>query len=169
MVKKIIVVLVVALLSLAIFAPKRELYYMLEDKLAKEGIIIHDEEIEDGLISLTLNHPKIYYKGLLVADIAKVRLWTIFFYSRVAIGHIKIDTSLDKFVPSPITKIQVAHSITNPLNLSLLVIGNFKDVTGELSLVNNLIHIDITDEKLVNKFKSKLKKGDKGWYYETSL
>ena len=169
MVKKILVVFVVALLSLALFAPKRELYYLLEDKLAKEGIIIHDEEIKDGLISLTLNHPKIYYKGLLVADITKIKLWTIFFYSRVAIGHIKIDNSLDKFVPSPITKVQIAHSLINPQNLSLLIIGNFENVTGELSLVDNLIHIDITDKKLVDKFKSQLKKGDKGWYYETSL
>jgi len=169
MVKKILVVFVVALLSLALFAPKRELYYLLEDKLAKEGIIIHDEEIKDGLISLTLNHPKIYYKGLLVADITKIKLWTIFFYSRVAIGHIKVDSSFDKFVPSPITKVQISYSLSNPKNLSLLVIGNFENIIGELSLVTKKVHIDVTDKKLIAKFKSQLKKGEKGWHYETSL
>jgi len=169
MVKKIIIVFIVALLSLAIFAPKRELYYMLEDRLAKEGIIIHDEEIEDGVISLTLNHPKIYYKGLLVADIAKIRIWTLLFYSRIAIGHIKTDSSMDRWIPSPILKVQLSYALNNPKNISILTTGDFEDTKGELSLIDRRVHIDITDKKLISKFKSQLKKGDKGWYYETSL
>jgi len=169
MVKKAILVFMVMILSLAIFSPKRELYYILEERLKQNGIIIHDEEIEDGLISLTINHPKIYVKGILIADIAKIRLWSLFFYSRVALGHIKTDSSLDRWIPSPIIKLQLSHSILNIKNISLLATGGFENVTGELSLVDKTLHIDIRDKKLIDKFKSQLKKGDKGWYYETSL
>jgi len=169
MVKKAILVFMVVILSLAIFAPKRELYYMLEDRLMQSGIIIDDEQIEDGLISLTINHPKIYVKGILIANVAKIRLWTIFFYSRLAVGNIDIDKSLQKFVPSPIKKVQVAYYLANPTNLSILVTGDFENINGQLSLKDRVVHIDITDKKLINRFKSQLKKGENGWYYETSL
>ena len=169
MVKKAILVFMVVILSLAIFAPKRELYYMLEDRLMQNGIIIHNEQIEDGLISLTINHPKIYVKGILIANVDKIRLWTIFFYSRLAVGNIDIDKSLQKFVPSPIKKVQVAYSLANPTNLSILVTGDFENINGQLSLKDRVVHIDVTDKKLINRFKSQLKKGENGWYYETSL
>ena len=169
MVKKAILVFMVVILSLAIFAPKRELYYMLEDRLMQSGIIIDDEQIEDGLISLTINHPKIYVRGILIANVDKIRLWTIFFYSRLAVGNIDIDKSLQKFVPSPIKKVQVAYSLANPTNLSILVTGDFENINGQLSLKDRVVHIDITDKKLINRFKSQLRKGENGWYYETSL
>jgi len=169
MVKKAILVFMVVILSLAIFAPKRELYYMLEDRLMQNGIIIHNEQIEDGLISLTINHPKIYVKGILIANVDKIRLWTIFFYSRLAVGNIDIDKSLQKFVPSPIKKVQVAYSLANPTNLSILVTGDFENINGQLSLKDRVVHIDVTDKKLINRFKSQLRKGENGWYYETSL
>jgi len=169
MVKKAIIVFIVTILSLAIFAPKRELYYLLEDRLKENGIIIHNEEIEDGLISLTLNHPTIYFKGALVANVDKIRLWTIFFYSRMAIGHININPTFPNIIPSPITKLQVSYSLVDPTNLSILVTGNFEDLNGNLSIKDKNIHIDVTDKKLIKKLKSQLKKGENGWYYETSL
>ncbi len=169
MVRKGIVVFIVILLSLAIFSPKREIYHLLEEKLMQNGIIIDDEEIDDGLLSLTIYHPKIYLRGALIADVEKIKLWTIFFYSRLAIGHIKIDSSLEKFVPSPITKVQFSYSLVNPTNLSILATGDFENIKGQLSLKNRKVHIDIADKKLVNKFKSQLIKGENGWYYETSL
>jgi hypothetical protein len=169
MVKKVIIVFVVTILSLAIFAPKRELYYMLEDRLKKNGIIIHNEEIEDGFISLTLNHPTIYFKGILVADIDKIKLWTVFFYSRIALGNITVNSSFSKFVPSPINKVQIAYSLANPKNLSLLITGDFENLNGNLSINDKKLHIDVTDKKLIQQFKSQLKKGENGWYYETSL
>jgi len=169
MVKKAILVFMVVILSLAIFAPKRELYYMLEDRLMQSGIIIDDEQIEDGLISLTINHPKIYVRGILIANVDKIRLWTIFFYSRLAVGNIDIDKSLQKFVPSPIKKVQVAYSLANPTNLSILVTGDFENINGQLSLKDRVVHIDITDKKLINRFKSQLRLDENGWYYETSL
>jgi len=169
MVKKVIVIFIVILISLAIFSPKREIYYLLEDKLQKSGIIIDGEKIDDGLLSLSISHPKIYLRGALIADVEKIRLWTIFFYSRLAIGHIRVNSSLDKFIPSPILKFQLAYSIIDPTNLSILITGDFENITGRLSLKDKKVHIDITDKKLVNKFKSQLTKGKNGWYYETSL
>ena len=82
---------------------------------------------------------------------------------------INIDSSLDKFVPSPITKVQFSYSLFNPTTLSILATGDFENIKGELFLNNKKVHIDITDKKLVNKFKSQLVKGENGWYYETSL
>ncbi|SFV52529.1 hypothetical protein MNB_SV-9-1536 [hydrothermal vent metagenome] len=169
MVKKGILVFMVILLSLAIFSPKREIYYLFEDELMKNGIIIDDEEINDGLLSLTISHPKIYLRGVLIADVEKIRLWTIFFYTRLAIGHIKVDSSLDKFIPSPILKLQASYSVTNPLKVSLLATGDFENVNGAVYLESKTVHIDISDKKLINKYKSQLRKGENGWYYETSF
>ena len=56
--------LLVILLSLAIFAPKRELYYLLEEQLMQKDIIISNEEVHSGLLTLKLRHPELYIKGI---------------------------------------------------------------------------------------------------------
>ena len=63
----------------------------------------------------------------------------------------------------------MAYSLANPTNLSILVTGDFENINGQLSLKDRVVHIDVTDKKLINRFKSQLRKGENGWYYETSL
>jgi len=168
-VKKTLIVLFVALLSLIVFSPKRELYYMLEEQLIKEDIIIHNEEIVDGLFTLRLNHPQIYFKGIRVAQIDSIEFWSILFYSKLSIGSIQLDEMLRRFISTKVDTLSLTHTISNPLELLIDGSGGFGTIDGYFLIKDRVVRVNIYDQKLISKLKPLLKKDDKGWYYETSI
>ena len=161
--------LLVILLSLAIFAPKRELFYLLEERLMQQDIIISNEEIDDGLFTFTLRHPELYFKGIKVADINEVRLFSLLFYTSVIVKKIKPDASLHKWVPGEIDNLTAGYLFWKPGNIALGAVGSFGRAEGVVSINKKMIHIDLTEEKSIKALKPLLKKGEKGWYYESSF
>jgi len=168
-VKKTALFLIVILLSLAIFAPKRELYYLLEEYLLQQDIVIDNEKIESGLFTLKLQHPDIYVKGIKMAEIREVSLLTLLFYTTITAGDIKPDASLQSWVPRQIDTVSLRYQVLNPMNITLKATGSFGVASGYISIKNRLFHLDITEAKSIDVLKPVLKKGEKGWYYETSF
>ena len=168
-VKKVLLGLLVILFSLAIFAPKRELYYLLEERLMQQDIIISNEEIDDGLFTLTLRHPELYFKGIKVANINEVELFSLLFYTTVIIKEIKTDASLQKWIPGEIDNFTAGYLLWKPGNIALGSMGSFGRAEGVVSLNKRVIHIDLVEEKSIKRLKPLLKKGEKGWYYENSF
>jgi hypothetical protein len=169
MVKKIILAIFVILLSLVIFAPKRELYYLLEAQLMQQDIIIHNEEIDAGLFSLTLKHPELYVKGIKVAQVDKVTLRPLLFYTTASIKGVQFDRALERWVSGGLTEITASHLFVHPMRVNLSLSGTFGKAEGYADLESRNIHLDLTEEAEIGKLKSMLKKGEKGWYYETSF
>ncbi len=169
MVKKILISLIVIIFSLAIFAPKRELYYLLEEQLMREDIIIHNEAIEGGLFTLTLKHPELYFKGIKVAKIQEVKLFSLLFYTSIMAKEIKVDSSLSKFMPTQIDKVSALFQLWEPKKVMINVLGDFGYAQGYLSLDESKMHLDLIEEKSIKPLKPMLQKGEKGWYYETSF
>ncbi len=161
--------LLVILFSLAIFAPKRELFYLLEERLMQQDIIISNEEIKAGLFTLTLRHPELYFKGIKVADIKEIRLFSLLFYTTVTVKEIKTDASLQKWVPGEINALTAGFRLWSPGNITLGALGSFGRAEGHVSLNERVIHIDLIEEKSIKALKPLLKKGAKGWYYETAF
>lgn len=169
MVKKIILALIVILLSLVIFAPKRELYYLLEAQLMQQDIIIHNEEIDAGLFSLTLKHPELYVKGIRIAQVDEVTLRPLLFYTVATVKGVQFDHTLDRWVSGGVTEIRASHLFTDPMRIDLSLSGTFGKAEGYVDLSRQIIHLDLTEEQKIGKLKSMLRKGEKGWYYETSF
>ncbi len=168
-VKKAVLGLLVILFSLAIFAPKRELFYLLEERLMQQDIIISNEEIDTGLFTLTLRHPELYFKGIKVADINEVRLFSLLFYTAVTVKEIKTDASLQKWVPGEIDELTAGYQLWIPDSITLGALGSFGRAEGVVSLDKKVIHIDMIEEKSIETLKPLLKKGEKGWYYEAAF
>ncbi|MEA3417775.1 MAG: hypothetical protein U9Q90_00070 [Campylobacterota bacterium] len=169
MVKKIILALFVILLSLMIFAPKRELYYLLEAQLMQQDIIIHNEEIDAGLFSLTLKHPELYVKGIRVAQVDEATLRPLLFYTVATVKGVQFDRTLERWVSGGLTKITASHLFADPMHVNLSLSGAFGKAEGSIDLDSRSIHLDLTEEQKIGKLKSMLKKGEEGWYYETSF
>ncbi len=169
MVKKSLLVLLVLLITIPIFAPKRELYYMVEKELLKDDIIIHNEEIVDGLLSIEIKHPQIYLKGIYVAEIDSIEFWSMFFYSKLSIQSVKLNSMLDRLISTEIDRVDMVHSITDPLKVSIDGSGGFGTIDGLVWLDEKRVRVNLYDQKLISKLRAFLKKDDKGWYYETSL
>jgi len=169
MVKKILLVIVVIIFSIMIFAPKRELYYLLENQLIKYDIIINNEDIEEGLFLLHINHPDIYVKGIELAKIDKIDIFSLLVYSCIEADSVTTDRSLKKLIPTKVTTIKVTYQLLDPLKIALSVEGDFGKADGYLYIQEDRIRLNISKPTDIIRLKNLLQKDDKGWYYETAL
>lgn len=169
MVKKSFIVLIISWLSIVVLMPKQELYYKLEEALAKQEIKLNEEKINEGFFSLTLKQVTVYYKGIPVAIIEEANLYTLLFYSSMELHSLHMDDSLKTMVPQETKKALLSHSIFSPLEVSVNANGSFGSTSGKIDLDERKVHLDFNESKNIEMLKPQLKQDEKGWAYETSF
>jgi hypothetical protein len=169
MVKKIFVALLVLWFAFLWLMPKQELYYKLEQTLEKSAIKINEKQIDEGFFTLTLHEADVYAKGIKLATVEKVSLFTLLFYTHISIEKLVLDDSLKSMAPTNIDYVNGIHKIWNPLNISLDAEGTFGTLSGKADAKERSLRIDFNASKGIEMLKPKLKQDEKGWYYETSF
>lgn len=169
MVKKSLIALMIAWLAIFVFMPKQELYYKLEEELAKHEIKLNEEKMNEGLFSLSLNQVTVYFKGINVATIEEVNLFTLLFYSGVEVQSLTVDDSLKTMIPQEIERADIRHSVLSPLEILVDASGSFGAIAGNVDLNERKVHLDFNESKNIEMLKPQLKKDEKGWYYEASF
>jgi hypothetical protein len=155
--------------SIVAFAPKRELYYKLENYLLKKDIVIDNEQIEEGLFTLKIRHPDIYVKGIKAVEAGEISFLSLVFYNRLQGRDMRVDRSLRNFLPGEISIASAKYSIIDPLHIVIDAKGAFGEAHGYISLKKRTLHMDFSDVKSLGALRSMLRKGEKGWYYESSF
>ena len=169
MVKKSGIALIVAWFAILVLMPKQEFYYKLEESLAKYEIELNEEKIDEGFFSLGLHQVTVYFKGIPVATIEEMDLSTLLFYSSLELEGLHVDDSLKRMVPQETQKALLSHTIFSPLTVSVDAEGSFGGMTGVIDLHARKVHLDFNESKNIEMLKPQLKKGEKGWVYETSF
>jgi len=169
MVKKSGIVLMVAWLAILVLMPKQEFYFKLEEMLAKHEIELNEEKRDEGLFSLDLHQVTVYVKGIPVATIEELDLFTLLFYSRVEVQGLHMDDSLKGMVPQEVREALLSHTILSPMKVSVDAEGSFGEMTGMIDLNARQVHLDFNESKNIEMLKPQLKQGEKGWIYETSF
>ncbi len=169
MVKYILTLCVVIWLALVILMPKQELYYKLEEVLLTQEIALNEKEIEENLFGLSLKNVSVYVKGINVANIEEVTLFTVLFYSCAKVKGLQMDDSLKTMVPQETEKAVLRHSVMAPFFVSVEAEGSFGSMAGEIDLNERKVHLDFNESKKLEMLNPQLKKGEKGWVYETSF
>ena len=169
MVKKSVLVLLVTWLAIVILMPKQEIYYKLEEALDSYEIRLNEEKKSEGLFSLNLKGVTVYVKGINVATIDEVNLFTLLFYSSIELESLLVDDSLKTMIPQETTSAVLRHSIRSPLDVSVVASGSFGSLTGNIDLNERKVHLDFNESKNIQMLKPALKKSEKGWVYETSF
>lgn len=169
MVKKILFAVLVTWFALLALMPKTELYYKLEEELERKGIKIAEGELEEGIFSLQIKDARVYVKGVKIADIRQMHFFTLFFYSSLQGRGVSLDASLKSMAPQHTEHLAVTHSLFLPATLSVRAKGDFGQLEGEAGLKERKVHLRFIEAEEINRFRSKLKKDEKGWYYETSF
>ena len=169
MVKRIIGGFFLFILLMWLFAPKEELYYLLEKSLKDQDIVISNEQIKDTWFGLNISNADIYVKGINVAKASDLQLNFFFFYNTLKIEKIDMDSSLHMVSPKNIDEIQATYSIIDPMHVQLAGLGSFGSMTGTVALLEKKVKLllpVVKDIKAVKKFLKKDKQGE--WYYETN-
>jgi len=169
MVKRIVGGFFLALLLLWLFAPKQELYYLLEKSLKEKNIIISNETIKDTWIGLKIENADIYKDGIKIANSVNANFIFLFLFSQLEINNININEAFRTVAPKKIDNLKASYSIINPLNVTIKGEGSFGNLEGSVALLKRKIEIFFPNPKELKTIKKFLKKdATKGWYYETS-
>jgi len=169
MVKRFIGGFFLLLLLLWLFAPKVELYYLLEKNLKKEGIIISNESLQDTWFGLTIKNADIYVKGANMVHINELKLNIFFFYNTLHINTLTTDAIVQNVAPKKIENIRVTYSVLKPLKATLNGMGSFGTIEGQVEFIKKHIQVLFPVAKDIKVFKKFLVKDAKGvWKYETN-
>jgi len=169
MVKKVMFIIVMVWLAVLVFMPKSAFYYTLEERLSEQDIRLNEETIEEGWFTLNVENVKVYVKGIEVAKVKTLSLFTLLFYSTLQIEGVEVDEALWSKVPASIEETTLTHSVVHPLSLSVDANGSFGNVEGEANLLQGAVHLNFVETKEIGTVKPFLKKDEKGWYYEGSF
>jgi len=170
MVKNIFMTVIIFWFALLVFMPKQELYFTLEKELLKQDIEINEQNIEEGLFSLNLINPEIYVKGIKIARVEKINIFTLIFTTNINLKSLILDDPLNSFAPKKTDIANISYSLFSPFSVNLEAQGNFGLLEGNANLNERKLRIDFSETtKELDSIRSNLKKDEKGLYYETSF
>ncbi|MBD3792584.1 MAG: hypothetical protein IE889_00260 [Campylobacterales bacterium] len=167
LVKRIIGGFFLTLILLWLLAPKEEIYYLLEQELNKQDIIISNEQFTDRWYGLEINHADIYVKGINMAQVGSLRLNLFFLYNSLTVDSILTDKGIHNVAPESIDTLSATYSVINPMNVVINTAGSFGAAEGSVNLAERHLMIRLTDAKEITAFRKFLKKDTEGFYYET--
>ena len=169
MVKKTAIALLVLWFAVIVMMPKQELYYLLEQELAKKDIKISSEKINEGWFSLSIKEPSVYVRGIKVATIEEIDIFSLLFYTRASLKGLLLDSSLERFAPKEIEQAVLAYSVVAPFDVAISGSGVFGEAEGSANLKENQLRLKFSENKNLGMLRSRLKKEGEGWIYETSF
>ena len=167
LVRGVLIFIVALYLGLIFFMPKSELYYFVEKQLNKQGVAIDNEVLNSKPTSLDILHPVAYYQGVDVARVAKIKVTPLLFINKVEADDIELLNIAKKFLNVTVSSLKLNHSILKPFRVKIDAKGSFGVANGYANLKSRVVHIDIVKPKNINSIRRFLKKGAKGWYYES--
>lgn len=169
MVKKGFIFIFVFWIGVVVLMPKTKFYYKLEEQLKQQDIILNEKSIQEGWFGMDIEGVTLYAKGIEMAKIETITLFTLLGYSCVEINGVEVDDSLSNILPTSIRHITIEHSLLKPLDLQLNAEGGFGGVEAEVDLASKRLLLDFNQTIEIDAIGSKLKKTEKGWHYETSF
>jgi len=169
MVKKISIIIVAILLSIIIFSPKRELYYLLEDKLKENSIVLYEESIDNNLFTLTVKDAKVSVNGLKLGTIGELDITSFLFYSIVTIYDVSLSSTAQAVAPFKTLNIKISHNIFSPTTLNVTAKLGELLKEAKVKMIDNKIRVYIKDIDGMKYIAPFMRKDKQGWYYETNI
>ena len=154
--------------ALIVFLPKKSLYYFAEEELSKYKTVIANEQIDEGLFSLTLEHADIYVEGIRVAKVMEADLGIYVLHNAVHLKQIRLSGMAKNFLPTRMESLTLSYDLWDPTRIHLNAKGEFGEAKGEILLLSNKIVMTLKPSKtMLTKYKSilrRMKKAKNGEY-----
>ncbi len=162
---------VLTLLTVLYFLPKTNLYYKLEHALQPQGIIVHNEHINDKWFWLEILDAELYLQKIESLRINRSTIMLFGIYNKINLEEITLAATPAQFVPKDIQLAQFRYGLHDPLNINATVLGDFGKAEIKLNLYERRITADVEASKLMkSEFSATLKNltHDKkgGYHYE---
>ena len=166
MVKRVLLILLIAWGAVILLAPKKELYYLLERQLQKQGIILAQEKLTETPLGLKVEEAKLYLEGVEFGKIDRISLWTLLVYTQVDVKSFQPASRVRKLLNLELSRARIRYALWHPSRMKVEAEGSFGKTEGMIDLRKRTILLRWTKTGNLQGLKSYLKKDSKGWYYE---
>jgi len=168
MVRNALIALILLPLIIVALAPKKELYFLLEQELAKQHIVISDETITEGIFGLSVEGAVVYFDGASVATAQRIEIWSLLLYTSIDFTDLEVAQGLPTEIK--VDTLNATHSILSPLVVDISANTSIGVIEGRVDADNGVARLDVVEpSNSIKRFKKYLKKDDKGWYYEQKI
>jgi len=170
MVKKVLITLLVLFLSLVVFAPKERLFFLLEEKLQGSDVVISNEMIDSGLLGLDITQSEISFKGVPLAKVERMDIFTLLFYSSVELENMVLDETSRSMLPISEFNLSLSHNLLAPKSLNLTLSYQAVKTQAKLKFLDEgKVRVEVEDINGSDWLKPLMKKDENGWYYEADI
>ena len=156
-------------LLVALFLPKKELYFGAERLLQKHLVVVSDEKLQENPIALVVKDGNLYVKGLLVGSFQKLSFYPDLLFNAVRLENFHKSRSISMIPDISIDSLDLFYTPFYPIKLFIKGEGSFGKVKGSVNLWHKKGIVDLFGKPgNLGKFV-KLKKIEEGHYrYEFS-
>ena len=95
---------------------------------------INEQSIEEGIFSLNLIKSDIYIKGIKIATVEKINIFTLIFQTNINLKSLILDDSLKSFAPQKIDVANMSYSLFSPFKVIIEGKGSFGVIDGHVNL-----------------------------------
>lgn len=167
-----ILTLLAALVIIAMFVPKINLYYQFEHLIKPYGVIVSGEELQDKRLWLRIVDGVLYYEQIESAKIEKIDIMLFVLFNQIKATNIHLSSTLEGFVPGEIEEMTLRYSVLDPLRVTLKGRGDFGELSGALHLRDRTAKVTIYPSKAMKRghastLKTLKADGTGGYYYES--
>lgn len=158
MMKKILKYLLFVFLftvTLMYFFPKKNFYFLIENRLNDHNIVISDDNIVEKPFSLSIKNSIVYYDKSKYANVENIDISLLLISNDINVSNIKISDDFKSFLPSKIDFLNVNYTIFNPLYIHIKSQGEFGELVGSASLLNRTMTLYLKPSKrMIAKYKN---------------
>lgn len=154
--------------ALITFLPKKSLYYYAEERLGEFKGVIANEQVDEGVFSLHLEHADLYFEGIHAAKVldAEFRLYLL---GNIFEAHkIRLSGMAKSFLPTKIETLKVRYDLWSPLKVVFWANGEFGEARGEYMITSHTLlvylHPSKTMQNSYHNLLRRMKKEKSGEY-----
>lgn len=157
------------LFALMAFMPKENFYYLLEQELYKQGVVLSGETLRKSLLlHLNAEALEVSFKGIESAQIADAKLMLLGLYNSVVLRDVKLSSLVESYLPADVATIRVHYSVINPLELTFEAEGDFGSMEGSFAFLDKNLTLTLLPSTLMQmqylKSLKMFKKAEDGGY-----
>ena len=134
--------------ALILFAPKANLYFLLEEKLQPYGVVVDGETPKDRGFWFEIRDADLYVKEIESANAERVSVALFGLYNRVVIEKVTLSPALAKLFPEGVGHIEIIYAVWDPMHLHIAAEGDFGTADALVSIPERSIGADVVPSEL---------------------
>ncbi len=164
---------VVVLLLIVVFLPKKELYFLAERHLAPLGVSITGERVRDLGLGLRLSGGHLRYGDMAIADLNQTTLWLMLGYNRFEMAPFSLSSDLGSILPAEVEHLAITHTLLMPHRIFLEASGAFGQAKGEVNLLDRNLSITLeAPGEIQSRYRqlfNQMQRSEEGFVYELAF